>query len=269
MDDKPLQLALREMHRIYIAPAALLTMAAVGVVLGLSGPFGTYFDMGPLPRLGYWLAVVYLTFGVGNFTAAVVMAALPRRLPLPLRIAVGGLAAGVPVTLVVLAFNALVYGRATMPALELWPYCTAISLVVVAMARLSGGLQAPPQQPDDGTPATASASAAVAPPPMPPILERLPAPRRGALLALSVADHYVEVITERGSSLVLMRLADAIRETAPVAGLQIHRSHWVALDAVAQTVRHEGRLLVELANGMRLPVSRTFAPAAREAGIFA
>ena len=48
--------------------------------------------------------------------------------------------------------------------------------------------------------------------------------------------NYVEVWTERGTHLVLMRLSDAIRETAGENGLQIHRSHWVALGAVKRTL---------------------------------
>jgi DNA-binding LytR/AlgR family response regulator len=59
----------------------------------------------------------------------------------------------------------------------------------------------------------------------PPILNRVPVQRRGRLIALSVSDHYVEVLTDGGRSLVLMRLSDAIAETGPVKGLQIHRSH--------------------------------------------
>lgn len=38
-------------------------------------------------------------------------------------------------------------------------------------------------------------------------------------------DHYGEVTTSEGAELPLMRLSDAIIEAAPVAGLQIHRSH--------------------------------------------
>ena len=101
----------------------------------------------------------------------------------------------------------------------------------------------------------------------PPILERVPLPQRGRLLALSVEDHYVDIVTDRGKTLVLMRLADAMREAAGVPGLQVHRSHWVARDAVVRTHRSDGRLLLELSNGMRLPVSRGYLPQVREAGL--
>src|SRR5690606_17132350 len=69
-------------------------------------------------------------------------------------------------------------------------------------------------------------------PPRPAVLNRLPHHLRGRLIYMSMQDHYVDVHTDRGNALVLMRLGDAIAETGATPGLQIHRSHWVALDAV-------------------------------------
>jgi DNA-binding LytR/AlgR family response regulator len=94
-----------------------------------------------------------------------------------------------------------------------------------------------------------------------------PLRQRGKLLALIVEDHYVDIVTDRGKALVLMRLADAMREAGTVAGLQIHRSHWVALDAVVKAHRSDGKLILELSNGLRLPVSRGYLPAVKEAGL--
>ena len=104
---------------------------------------------------------------------------------------------------------------------------------------------------------------------MAPILARVPLPQRGRLLALVVEDHYVDIVTDKGKALVLMRLADAMRETGAVTGLQIHRSHWVARDAVVRAQRNEGKLSLELSNGMRLPVSRGFLQAVKQAGLVA
>lgn len=82
-----------------------------------------------------------------------------------------------------------------------------------------------------------------------------------------MADHYVDVTTDQGHALVLTRLSDAMRETAPIQGLQVHRSHWVALDAVRRTTRQAGKPMLELENGTLVPVSRSFLPAARAAGL--
>nr|WP_258571113.1 LytTR family DNA-binding domain-containing protein [Flavimaribacter sediminis] len=98
-------------------------------------------------------------------------------------------------------------------------------------------------------------------------MKRLPVELRGKLQYLTVQDHYVEVVTDKGSYLVLMRLGDAIAETAPVEGLRIHRSHWVALSAVGRIRREGDRLLVETVGGAVLPVSRSHRAALREAGL--
>jgi DNA-binding LytR/AlgR family response regulator len=76
------------------------------------------------------------------------------------------------------------------------------------------------------------------------------------LVALSVRDHYVEVQTMAGRGTLLMRFGDAVAEVAPVEGAQVHRSHWVAWDRVARVVREDGRLMLEMAEGPPIPVSR-------------
>lgn len=101
----------------------------------------------------------------------------------------------------------------------------------------------------------------------PRLLDRLPPDKRGRLVAPSVDDHYVRVRTTRGEDMLLMRLGDAIRVTAPTPGLRVHRSHWVARDAV-QTVRREGdRAVSKMTVGGDNPASRSHIPALREAGL--
>ena len=48
------------------------------------------------------------------------------------------------------------------------------------------------------------------------------------LIYLKTADHYVEAFTTAGSTLVLMRFADAVAELDGAGGLRVHRSYWVA-----------------------------------------
>ena len=99
-------------------------------------------------------------------------------------------------------------------------------------------------------------------------MDRLPVKYRGAgLWAVSSEDHYLRVHTSRGEELILMRLADAVRELAGAEGVQVHRSWWVAKDGVADTRRDGGKLLLVLKSGTEVPVSRTYLSAAREAGL--
>ena len=62
-----------------------------------------------------------------------------------------------------------------------------------------------------------------------------------------------------------MRLSDAIAETRGIDGLQIHRSHWVARNAIVGLTRENGRPVVALVTGVTLPVSRTYLDAVRAA----
>lgn len=99
------------------------------------------------------------------------------------------------------------------------------------------------------------------------LLARLPEHSRAELLHLRMQDHYVEVHTAAGSELLLLRFRDALREVKDVNGLQVHRSHWVARNAVAGVERRRGgRVVLRLVNGARVPVSRSFAPALKNQG---
>ncbi len=232
----------------------------LSLVVGLIGPFGTFDYMSVLPRLAYWTAVVLATALAGTFVATLVEAVLKPRLPLWLAAAIGGAAAGPVVAFMVALINFGTFGFDVAPIdlASLVVYCTLISIAVTVM----GASLSPQQKPA----ADGAASQGVAER-MPALLERLPRPQRGRLLHIAVSDHYVDVTTDRGTAMVLMRLSDAIRETEPVAGMQVHRSHWVALDAVQRGTRQGGKPVLELINGTTVPVSRTFLPAVRQAGL--
>ena len=99
------------------------------------------------------------------------------------------------------------------------------------------------------------------------LLARLPARSRAQLLHLRMQDHYVEVHTTAGRELLLLRFRDALREVEGVDGLQVHRSHWVARNAVVAVERRGGGgVTLRLANGSRVPVSRSFAPVLKARG---
>lgn len=91
-----------------------------------------------------------------------------------------------------------------------------------------------------------------------PLITRLPPEIRAPLICLEMQDHYVRVHTKSGSTLLLMRLRDAIAETSPIAGRQIHRSWWVS-DGAVETFQRNGRAAsVQLTNGLRAPVSQRY-----------
>lgn len=276
-----LQLALREIRAHFANPRLLGSVFIVGLLLGIAGPFDTSATL-PVPqRLVYWLAVAGLTYFVGFATSRIV--AQLFRLSIArawLRVVMVGAITGAPITLVVLGLNVITFGahwQEAIAPLTLFIDVTLASIGIAAMAEIIAASLRPVAAlpPAEETAAGAAPAQAAAPASgqaaddrrLPAILERLPLPLRGALWALVVKDHYVEVWTARGTHLVLMRLSDAIRETEGEAGLQIHRSHWVALGAVRRTLKADGKPMVELPDGRRLPISRSYLEAARRAGL--
>ncbi|MFP5340917.1 MAG: LytTR family DNA-binding domain-containing protein, partial [Gammaproteobacteria bacterium] len=169
--------------------------------------------------------------------------------------ALAGALAGPFIAAMVALINVGVFGP-SVTAIDLVTLALYCSLISAAVTVASAVLERP-----------AAAIAPVDATTPPPLLERLPRAQRGRLIHIEVSDHYVDVTTDRGKGLILMRLSDAIRETAPAAGLQVHRSHWVALDAVKRGTRVGGKPVLELENGTLVPVSRTYLEAARAAGL--
>ncbi|MEO7223340.1 MAG: LytTR family DNA-binding domain-containing protein [Devosia sp.] len=255
MDGNALQLTLREMRGHLTDVRVLGIMTVVGLVLGLAGPFGSFAALDLLPRLVYWVATVFLTycFGFGSSLFADRLWGVGR--PFWLRLLIMSLPAGLGATLIVTLLNFIAFGGDQfewIAVLVLLGQCFAVAIGVEAVVLLAERRDTEAQNSPSAPPA---------------ILERVPPQQRGALVALIVEDHYVDIVTERGKTLVLMRLADAIREAGSIPGLQIHRSHWVARAAVVRAHRRDGKVILELSNGMHLPVSRGYLPAVREADL--
>jgi len=98
---------------------------------------------------------------------------------------------------------------------------------------------------------------------VPAFMARLRPERRGALLALRAEGHYLRVYTDAGSDLILYRLSDALGELDERDGARVHRSWWVAERALTDK---PGSDSLELCNGLKVPVSRSYRLRARERG---
>ena len=98
------------------------------------------------------------------------------------------------------------------------------------------------------------------------LLARLDPADRAPLLRFSGRDHYIDVVTDIGSARLLLRFSDALALLEPGAGMQVHRSHWVAHAAVQGVIRRSGRLFLTLADGGEVPVSRPYQEAVLQQG---
>ena len=235
----------------------LIIAAAAGVVLAVSGAFGT----AQIPislRLAYWVPVML----AGALWGHVCSRLVDRWIDMDERpwITVAALSASItgPVSVLVwfvtgLVFEGQVYRVGALP-LMVGPVLT----VTVVMSAINVFLsKAQPVQ-------THAAPAGAAPARFP---DRLPMKLRGAAIrAVQAEDHYLRIHTDRGSDLILMRLSDALEELEGLEGSQTHRGWWVAKDAVRDVARGDGRATLTLDRGVTAPVSRRYARALREAG---
>ncbi len=255
--DTPLQFTLRELQRIIVHPHYWLGLAAAVIVLTIIGPFNTFTSLPFSQRLVYWMVMATANYFVG-FVVSVFFSQLlfKRGAPEWLSRLIGGLVSGLPITATVWAINSYIYQfnmTGEFDIVLMFAYCMVIA-TVISMAFYLTALNT--REENVHPPIAAKPEIA--------FLRRLSPAVGTTILSLEAQDHYVNVTTARGSEMVLMRLADAIEELEGVDGLRIHRSHWVAREAIADTVRENGKLMITLSNGKSLPVSRTYAGAVRK-----
>ena len=97
----------------------------------------------------------------------------------------------------------------------------------------------------------------------PGVLVRLLPDRLGTdLVYIKSEDHYLEVHTTVGSSLIKMRFSDAVAELGD-SGMQVHRSYWVARRHVSRSFRSGKRTLLRLTGDHKVPVSASHLPTVR------
>lgn len=237
----------------------VVMLTAMGLLLGFLGPFDS--DSAPIgTRYAYWTICM---LGGGLIAVAV-----DERLGLRLhatwkRVVVTSALATPPVTLFVVVTQHLLFGerRWSIYLPLLWQVCP---IMLAAMAVRSLIWRRPPTRVETRT---------IVAPPLPEaeaaFRRRLSAKRRGArLIAIEAHDHYLRVHTDAGAELITLRFSDALDELVRVHGWRIHRSWWVAADAVEELRWRRGAGEVRLVGGLTAPVSRTYGPRLREAGWF-
>ncbi|MGH1444764.1 MAG: LytTR family DNA-binding domain-containing protein [Cognatishimia sp.] len=258
MNESPLHLAKREMHESFSNKTLWICLLAGGTILGLSGPFDTASVIPLLPRVVYWLTLSSAFFFVGSFVGTWSHAALERHgwTMWPATITAGALA-GIVIFVLLVMINLALFDfpiDCMSCMVTLGANVVGISVIVtsavvkIKMMMASGQAVATTIEPA-------------------PILRRLPFDKRGALISISVNDHYVDVITDKGQELLLLRLSDAMAEVGETKGMQVHRSHWVALDQITSARRDGAKAILTMSDGRDIPASRTYVSALKEAGV--
>ena len=256
------------MARAVIVDLSIMTV--IGVILALLGPFGSYEK--PLElRLIYWVGLALAGYACYSPISALVVH-FGKRIDLPetgLWVA-AVLIATAPMTAI--AWSLGFVGRDfMMPRLD-QAFQAYLSVLVIGagVTVLFHILDRKPKlrRSDAGT--QRSPTPAAAPPDDTEtsvrFIDRLPPELGTSLIALEMEDHYVRAHTTLGSELLLMRMRDAMLELDGLAGEQVHRSWWVARDAVTGVKRDGRNVRLELEGGLEAPVARARLAELKQAG---
>ena len=238
----------------------LAILIVIGLLMGFLGPFSSE-ELPFVNRYVYWMICMV----GGGLIGIVADDFLSRRMTrMWIRVLVVSAIMTPLVTLFVLTTEHLLTGQRFGAAgyyqliWQVWPILTSV-MVIRALA-----WRRAPVRVETRT---------VIAPPLPEaeavFRRRLSAKRRGArLIAIEAHDHYLKVHTDAGEELVTLRFADALEELAQAHGWRVHRSWWVAADAVEAVRWRRGVGEMTLVGGLTAPVSRTHAPVLKEAGWF-
>jgi len=250
-----MHLTLRELQTMVFDKRSLAICVTAVLICIIAAPFGT--GAAPVPvRAVYWTVCIFSASVMS--TAIITMAHRSKALdalPIWAKSLVGALAFAAVYAGVLVALTLAFFGnRPTIPGYaELFLYSAPIAVAVAVIVDLFRA---------EESPETAGAS------PSDRFFKRLKPALGRDLICLSMQDHYVEVKTRLGAQLVLMRFSDALEELTDQPGWRIHRSHWVAEGGVADIKREGGKTFIITTDDGELPVSRTYLPALREAGLF-
>lgn len=259
---------MRESPYIRSLPYHLPAVLGVAIVMAVTGPFGTYWDMTLPTRFAYfgiigvlsWIQIILLAAWFGTIEPI-------DRWPVAGRMALVGFLAAIPGTVEVILVHSWL-GRPIpwLAAPFIFPDNAFLTIVIAVVIGLFV------EQRLHARADTERARVAALPQPeaphasAPDFFRRMPPVLGRDLLALEMEDHYLRIHTALGSDLILLRLRDALAELGSDRGLQVHRSWWVAQGAVASVDRGGGRVALVLRNGLRVPVSKSFRDVVKEAG---
>ena len=256
----------------------LMIMCAIGLTLGLIGLFGS----GAMPmgwRLLYWIG--FIVAGYALFRPLGVVAlwlSQESRMPYSAAMVIASLLSAFPLTwLIGFAIGGMRYDDRILGdgfAL-LYVQCASIGIAIFLLMRFLFGPREGPKEcaqdlPSRELPTQLSSRAPEATPteqtptswPRTPLHDRLPPGFPARIVALGMDDHYVHVhglddAGGRHDEMLLMRLGDAARDLDGIDGATVHRSWWVARDAVRRAERDGRRMTLELEGGLEVPVSRS------------
>lgn len=249
-------------------------IGVMSLVAVITGPFSTFDTMSLGLRAFYWpLSLILISVIVVCFIRAVLaLPGIASRHTL-VGIALGAIIAGPFAGAALLTVDFVVLNKpyALDHLMRRWAPISTISFFVgateyfilpalIARIKATGRNESPSPNATEQIALSTETAASGDTSPEPLFLRHLNQRPDARLVSISTNDHYLDVVTDTGRERLLKRMSDALAELNGYPGLQIHRSHWVALDAIEGIERNGRRHSVRLITGDLLPVSRPNVP---------
>lgn len=248
----------------------LLVIFAIGGFIGFLAPFGMDV-MAIEKRMLFWVLVCLIGYSIYKPCIHIANTKLKEAMPsYGLRVMLGTLLASAPATIALLLTNQLFFdSEITWPNafILMFPKVLLIGAAISAISVLKNLAEDHKHALERSKKDNEILQAKLKTDPFEYINNQLPMAKRGELLSIETADHYLNVTTDKGSHLVLMRFKDALKQLEHAPGLQVHRSWWVAIDAIAKVQKDNRKVLLQLKNEATVPVSKTYLSALKNAGI--
>lgn len=243
------------------APLTPWVWLVASILTAVAGPFGTYDAMSFGVRIGFWTGLIAISILTSYAICALATSLLPKMHAYVHDAVVTVIFCFLftPVVMVALIF-------ATPPehpiGITMWNLGLEVFLITgtIVISQRLVKTKWPNLAPSNEAPEPEALE--------PRLMRRLDDVVAADVLRMTVKDHYVVVILHgRPEQRILMRFGDAVDEIEGLEGFCVHRSHWVVRAAINGMVTENGREMVELIDGSRVPVSRTYRPNLVEAGV--
>lgn len=258
-DPEPVRL-LKLIARRLANPIALGCVAATWIVTSVVGPFGTFETDTIGFRLFFWGVVVALSYVWGTAVSTIVAERFSDWSYLRQAL-IGGAIFSLTYWAALLALIDVIYGHVEdLSELMLLAVIVAIAVLIYiimwAVSERRGAVSEENEQPAERPAAVAAPLEVAQASGVQALMTSLQVPLDTDLIRMEMADHYIHFHTSAGEVMRHMRFADAVETVGPSAGVQVHRSHWVAWAHVKSVEREGAKRVVVVSDGSRLPVAR-------------
>ena len=267
LKSEDLKISFVENFRTMVSPVTLIALALAIVISVVAGPFGTLEAMTLWVRIVYWTMVISVGVVTGYMVRAITTALVGYDRPVVFDvIAIGSMTVVFsPLLIMISLFIERMTGVSPPPMLSIALYVFSVSAAVFVLRRVLLRTEPRTYAFLEGTQVPRQALAQLS---EPRLLRRLSPDVQGRVVRITARDHHVEIVTEAGSQMLRLRLADAILEMDTVEGYCTHRSHWVARWAFVRVERLENsKMCALLSNGDCIPISRKYKPDLEAAGL--